>query len=108
MHELSGVFINAEGKAGGKSAMQALLRSAFDVNANAKVIIVAEADFRRSDEDADFEFSYHRRYWRVLRHKLHDGRAMKIFIDKGWEDLLIKKIEWLAAPQCCDDVLEWR
>ena len=35
MQELSRLFINAEGKAGGRTAVQALLRSGWDVNLNA-------------------------------------------------------------------------
>ena len=94
MHELSGLFINAEGKAGGRTAVQALLRAGWDVNLNATNIFVAEADYRRSDADEDYEICYHKRYWRVLRHKLHEGRAMKVFIDKGCDDMLVA-VEWL-------------
>ena len=82
---LTGLYINAEGKCGSKAAMQAILRAAWDVDSSAKVIVVAECDFRRSEDEESYDFWYRKCCWAVTRHKLHQGRAMKIFIAKEIE-----------------------
>ena len=43
---------------------------------------VAEADFRRSDEEETYDFSFYRKCWAVRRKRLLDGRALKVFIAK--------------------------
>ena len=74
--------------------MQAILRTAWDLDSDARIIIVAECDYLRTDEHASFDFQYHRRCWAVQRHKLHEGRAMKIFIAKEIEPN-VSSIQWL-------------
>ena len=41
-----------------------------------------EFDVVRSEADESYDFWYHKQCWFVRRHKLHDGRAMKILIAK--------------------------
>ena len=92
--EISGLFLNAEGKCGCKAAMQAVLRAAWDLDCRAKLIVVAECDYRRSLDEETYDFWYRRTCWAVTRHKLDHGRAMKVFIAKEIENN-ITAITWM-------------
>ena len=74
--------------------MQVLHRALFDLAPKSSIVAVAEADFRRADEEQRHEFSYYGKTWLVIRRKLDNGRAMKLFIAKELEPCLVC-IEWL-------------
>ena len=86
--------MNAEGKCRCKAAMQAVLRAAWDLDCRAKIIVVAECDYRRSLDEETYDFWYRRTCWVVTRHKLDHGRAMKVFIAKEIENN-ITAITWM-------------
>ena len=74
--------------------MQAVLRAAWDIDSSAKIIAIAECDYRRTDAEEKFDFWYRKQCWAVIRHKLHEGRAMKVFIAKELEGN-ISCLTWL-------------
>ena len=74
--------------------MKALLSAAQDLDSRAKIIFVAECDFRNSDQETEFDFTYQRQCWWVIRHKLAHGRAVKLFIGKEIQHCVLN-MQWL-------------
>ena len=86
--KLHGAFINCRGRCGGKAAMQALHRALYDIDSRASIVAVAEADFRRKEGEETYDFTYYKKCWHVVRKRLHNGRAFKIFIAKELQDCI--------------------
>ena len=74
--------------------MQALHRSLADIHALCSILAVAEADYRRSPDLEEYDFSYMRKAWMVKRKKLAGGRAVKLFVTKELEPAL-DSVVWL-------------
>ena len=74
--------------------MQAIHRSLADIHSLCSILAVAEADYRRSPDLEEYDFSYMRKAWAVKRKKLAGGRAMKLFVTKELEPA-IDSVVWL-------------
>ena len=66
--------------------MQSVHRALYEISPHCMLLGIAEADFRRSDLEEKYDFTYYGKSWAVFRRRLLNGRAMKIFVAKELED----------------------